>query len=968
LNSFEDIVISSLCYPNIRTISGVSLSSRRRGKTRISSIAIRYCLPLGRKELKERYVPRPELEQELMDAIARAQGESRIVLLYGIGGGGKTTLVSKVLADLEENGYNGTKAITATINIVPEEYRLSPTKKLYFATDDEALIWLVIKIYEELGIKRNTKELLLGIARILINLVSVGAIAESEPLKSIVEAIERAEEPLKLFNKIRSNWGAIKEAIMSPRMPRTAYGIINRDLVNRLKKLKKKRRVDWIVISIDDLSDVEPAYREGFLRVIRALAGDIPGLTFVAVYGYLGISEEEVRGKEVEAREIADGVGAIPVHVPPISKGELNTLKKLVESMGFKLKDNERKVLEVLWRKTQGAPRRVCIVLQMIEMDTKSREVGLESLKEIPDYWRDQIHLYVVRAFSEFRRALYTASCMLNFTEDELVQILVNEVSYQDAEDQVLQFLNSGLVRELTELEGKQVHSFCYDALWLKDCIYELVLSGKKKRSIHEKILEYFKSGEETVRKYQMTVYHAEELLKLVINEEEREELAGLIVERSMDLARFAYYEGIPSITVRYDLKAYNYAKELEMWIKALEAAGRILYYAGAIQLPEEIAKSIRDELRGIFEKAKEVNEEDARYYYAVALGSWASYALHTLRNDEEAESAANESLNIIGGRDSKLISDELKWYYAYSLLLTNQADIAMSRGDYDSAMRILEEDRELLDKYKDRIVKRWGERKYYSRLAVIENRLGGLTLRIADSEDKLKESLEHYKNSLKNNLKSGETVDVAGARMNIALIMMLLAKSPDDFERAVNEEIEGYNLNKCIKIFEKVGDRDGEAMAKRLMSISLLANRRDKDAEKLAREALEIVEESPDEYAKAVCELTLAYILMVSNLDEFRRNELIFRLTLSAHNRFDKLKVTSMFISGVISGIELHLLDCLDLDELLKDLDELISILEEERDKNRAWVLRGVRGVIKEKGLNEEVLRTATIKLLVAL
>ena len=973
MNSFEDIVISSLCYPNIRTISGVSLSSRRKGKTRISSIAIRYCLPLGRKELKERYVPRPELERELMSAIARAQGENRIVLLYGIGGSGKTTLVNKVLTDLEKNGYNGIKAITATINIVPEEYRPSPTKKLYFAVEEEALIWLVIKIYEELGIKRDTKELLLGIARILINLVSVGAIAGSEPLKSIVEVIERAEEPLELFNKIRSSWGTIKEALVSPRMPRTAYGIINRDLVNRLKKLKKEWGVDWIVISIDDLSDVEPAYREGFLRVIRALAGDIPGLTFVAVYGYLGISEEEVREKEVEAREMADGVGAIPVHVPPVSKGELNTLKELVESMGFKLKDNERKVLEVLWRKTQGAPRRVCIVLQMIEMNTKSREVGLESLKEIPDYWRDQIHPYVVRAFHEFKKALYTASCMLNFTRDELVQILVNEgLSHQDAKDQVLQFLKSGLVRKWVVLKEEQIYSFCYDSLWLKDCIYELVLSDEEKRSIHEKILEYFKSGKKSARKYGMTVYYAEELLKLVSNEEKREELAELIVERSMDLARYAYYEGIPFATVYYGLKVYNYAKELKMWIKALEAAGRILCYASAIQLSKEKAKSIKNELRGIFDKAREVNEEDARCWYVVALGRWAFYALNTLNDSEEIESVVNEGLKVIGGRDSRLISDELKWYGAYSLLPAIQAEIAMRRGDYDNAVRILEERKELLDKYKDRIIERWGERAYYYDLATIENRLCELTLMMAYSKDKLKESLEHCRNSLKNFLKTGRTVDAVRARVNLAKIMMLLAKSPDDFEKAISEEIEGYDLNKYIDKFKEAGDREGEAIAKSLMSISLLANRRDNEAVKLAVEALEIAKESPDEGARTFCELTLAYILMVSNLDEFRRNtniaKLIFGLTSLAHIRFDKLRAINVFISFAILRIELYLLGDLDFDELLKELGELISILEEKRGNYRAWVLRGVREAIEREGLNEEVLRTAIIKLLVAL
>ena len=201
----------------------------------------------------------------------------------------------------------------------------------------------------------------------------------------------------------------------------------------------------------------------------------------------------------------------------------------------------------------------------------------------------------------------------------------------------------------------------------------------------------------------------------------------------------------------------------------------------------------------------------------------------------------------------------------------------------------------------------------------------------------------------------------------------MLLAKSPNDFERAVSEEIEGYDLNKCIKIFEeKTGNWKDEAKAKGLMSISLLANKRDKDAEKLAREALGIVEGSPDEYAKAACGLTLAYILMVSKLDEFRRNEsiaeLITGLTLLADNRFKKLRVTSRFISGVILGIEHYLLGHLDFDKLLKGLDRSISILEEKRVKNRAWILRRVREAIKKEGLNEEVLRTATIKLLVAL
>ena len=209
----------------------------------------------------------------------------------------------------------------------------------------------------------------------------------------------------------------------------------------------------------------------------------------------------------------------------------------------------------------------------------------------------------------------------------------------------------------------------------------------------------------------------------------------------------------------------------------------------------------------------------------------------------------------------------------------------------------------------------------------------------------------------------------MAGARANIALVMMLLAKSRDEFEGAVSEEIGGFDLNRCIDKFKEAMNRDGEAKAKLWMSISLLANGRDDEAIKLAREALEIAEESPNEHLKAVCELTLAYILMVSKLDEFGGNKsitkLIDELTFSAHERFDKLNFTGVCISSAIGGIERYLLGYLDFDELLKGLDELTSNLEEMEDKSKEWVLKRVKEAIEREGIDEEALRTTIIKLL---
>ena len=925
------------------------------------------------EDFDEVYVPRVKLQRELVKAVLK----NKLTWVDGPGGSGKSTLVSWLVRELvkEVDKYR----------ILPIPVRIKP-RSIGNVSD-------AIKLLVESGVRDYLKGdeagKFLDSARkgldYLDKFLKTASIVLRAPLGFALNLTTLVSNLLCFLGMLYNKAHKHSQAKSEEEFLRGVADELGKEIGKRFKDFKYTEAL----LIVDDLGDLsDETSRMKVLEVLTYLAKEVQALKVLVVRRRFKVKRpigKKLLGVlEVEEEDLLRD-NYCRVEVPGLSRDELDILKRIVKTLPLKSKrkfrfkeGEEDEIAEELFKRTGGLPRMLCVAMYLYLKETRRlKDWDLLTLRRVRKYVEsdtekilDSFLDYLATTYGgiyaeKFREVLELASCMPSFTEEELIGI----TGHKKGVERFLEW--RGIERSGKTLFLTQVYDFNENWYWLKHTVYETVLSNEEKRRIHEKILEYSKSEERTLRKDAMTVYHAEELLKLISYEEERKKLARLIVEKSTDLSGFAYDVGIPLMTVEYGLKAYNYAKELKMWIEALKAAERVLRHAVHVQLLEEMVKSIKNELREIFEKAKEINEDDARYLYAFTLRSWAFYALNALNDIEEAESAVDEGLRVVGSKNSKLIYDELKWYDAYSVLLGIQADIAI-RGNFDSAMEILEELKRLLDEYKGKIIERCGETKYYERLAVIENRLGLLTYMMADSEDKLRESLKYYENFFENSLKTGKIVGVAKARMNLAMVMMFLAESSADFESAVDEKIEGFDLNECIKIFKKFGDRFDEAKAKRLMSISLLANRKDERAVKLAKEAFKIAKKGSSKYIKAMCKLTLAYILMVSNLDEFRKNARVAKLvterTLSASSKFEELEATSTLISHAIRYIESYLLGNLDFDGLLEVLDRLISMLEERKNKIRAWVLRRVRGVIEREGLNKGVLRTVAIKLLLTL
>jgi tetratricopeptide (TPR) repeat protein len=297
------------------------------------------------------------------------------------------------------------------------------------------------------------------------------------------------------------------------------------------------------------------------------------------------------------------------------------------------------------------------------------------------------------------------------------------------------------------------------------------------------------------------------------------------------------------------------------------------------------------------------------------------------LNNPKEANSSLEKALKEVGSEDSRLIKDKLRWYDAYSDLLTAKSDLLSYKGDLREALRVLEEKEELLEYYKDKL----SEKKYYEIKSTIMGKLGKLMFATAESENDLKRAQEYVKNLIICTIKADNRQGVTGVRVNLATIQMMLAKNQDDFKKA-NEKVERINLEDCVKIFEEARDKRREAFAKGNVAIYCLALKNDKDAIKFAEDSIEIVKNGPSDYAKAEYELTLAYIKMTSRLSDFKKGELsdeVHELIRDAYEKFEKRRVTSQFVARAVEVVAKYLQNKINYDELLKELDELAKELE---------------------------------------
>jgi hypothetical protein len=550
-----------------------------------------------------------------------------------------------------------------------------------------------------------------------------------------------------------------------------------------------------------------------------------------------------------------------------------------------------------------------------------------------------------------------------------ILKVLKDERYEWEGEKLLREFLSRFMPHIISYDDKRKIFNFSNDMI--KEAAYSRVENVEEAR---EKLLEVLEEMDEKLSDEKKAfvneeiVYQAEEITK---HKGENEELIKLAFESSIMLADYyRYSKNIPLMTYEYGKKALYYAEKLEAWIEALRMAEHALFYAYKLLIPEEEARTLYSKVNEVFPKALKLNEEMARHYYAFTMKNWADYALDLLNDDEEADSSLEKAFKEVGSKYSRLIKDELSWCDAYSALLTIKSDLLSYKGDLKEALGLLKEEEELLEYYKDKIINRWGEKKYYENKSVIMDRLGKLTFDTTKSEDDLKKAKEYVKNSITYSLNSENRLNAVTGRINLARIQMMLAKNQDNFRKA-NEKVEGINLEDCIKIFEEIGDKNDEAFAKNYMAICCLALKNDEDALKFAKDSIEIAKNGPDEYLKAYAELTLAYIMMTSRLSDFKKGKLsdeVYELIQDAYEKFEKIRVTSRFITLAVEVIAKYLQNKVNYDELIKELDELAKELENIEDKRRAWIVKQLIDAIKKKGdIDEDLLRLEGVKLLLA-
>ena len=637
----------------------------------------------------------------------------------------------------------------------------------------------------------------------------------------------------------------------------------------------------------------------------------------------------------------------------------------------------KEEVIDLIYEKTKGHPLAVKMLVPLISKCKlpidELEEFG--SIKNIQD--EEEVEDFILRAFlenikDERNRNVFKYLSILKdgFDYDILRALLkvLNDERYKWQDEKLLhEFLSQFMPHIISYDNKRKIFNFSHGMI--KEVAYSQVENVEEAR---EKILKVLRevekklSDEKKAFANEEIFYQAEEIMK---RRGENKELMEIAFKSSYWLAKHNTDINNPLMAYEYEKKALYYTEKLEAWIEALGMTSVTLHYAYELLIPEEEARTLFNKVDVIFPKAFKLNEDLARCCYAYAMEHWALYALHLLNNPEEADSSLEKALKEVGSKDSRLIKNELWWYSVYSTLLTIKLNLLSYRGDSKEELRVLEEKEELLEYYKDKIIKREGEKEYYKEKSITVDKLGILTLTTTKSEDDLKKAQEYEKSRVIYALKAENRQSAAASRAILAAIQMMLAKNRDDFKK-VNEKVEGINLEDCVKIFEEARDKRREAFAKGNVAIYCLALKNDKDAIKFAEESIEIVKNGPDEYLKAKYELALAYIKMTSRLSDFKKGELsdeVHELIRNAYEKLEKRRVTSRFVVRAVEVVAKYLQNKINYDELLKELDELAKELEIKGGAGiKSWTIKQLIDAIKKKGdIDEDLLRLEGVKLL---
>ena len=943
----------------------------------------RFCSPLSGDLLKACYVSRPELEEKLVFSIRGVLEEKfmrenscGLIVVYGIGGSGKTTLVNKVLFDLGEGlGVGEWFCWFIVVRIVVRAEEERGFGRLSFSDVDGALRWVVQRVYDCLGFRVRVSDVVKYATRVVLGVGSAIPSSYVSVFGVTKEVVERVREAGII---VREKGGLGR--LLRPRVPLSFTEIILSDFDQRIRDFLSKMREKsgegveyWLLVVVDDLSDVEEADRLWLLTALRELAKTSRCLC-VVVYGYPSLFAEE-ESLDYAPRRLVNRVysGAKLVEVSPVDQ---ETLRKIVNSMGIIIDDD---TLIELIEITYGNPRLTCIILNTIFLNKLNRGLDVEEasrvyLSDLEKFSRRRpreiLEKYIdaiCRHDTNRKEVLKLASCLPSFINDELKGIL-REAGGPSLLDPVRELKLVGLVEEWTE----EIYVFKDNVLWLKNAVYYSLLSKDQRIEFHKVAIKYFRSQEKNPRNDEAIVYHCEKLIDLVKKEDEKKYYVSLLIDSAYRLSAYFYLVGFPGECFYYSRRVLEYGSEVGEWEKILDAAESILTYSVSLQLSKKEVDETVEKAKKAYNNLLKTNKEYAKAKYAMVKAREATYYLHVLRDREKAEEFISEAHRILGEEQEYI--DKLQWLRAYLIILQVDILIALNKGDYEVAERKLKEWKNLVEKHRKELT----EKEYYAYLAVIENTWGYLCF----IRGEFIESRKHYVESLKHCIRIGDRRKAARSRLNIALIDFILAKTIEDYEKILKplkvkilDKSINLNIDNCTKIFIKAKDLDSLTKAKLLKATTLITLNKLDEAEKETLETLERLKESPDNYFKAMALLHLAYLETLKALIEDNEKELkkAAGLTNRVCEVFYELRATSLAISTTLLSIQAYLFKEIDLKTLLEYINRLIKLLNKKKAYYQAGVLEIIKNELEERikgnrGIDEEFLRLRGVKLLVVL
>jgi len=970
-----------------------------------------------------------ELAEEIVEA------EERCLVLEGDGGSGKSTFVSWLVRELlRKAGEGGAFPVLVRITgpgpelltgLAPlgarEERAELEARRLL---DRDLLAWLLeeaqasllrsMRVLDERRLRR-ARSIWAKISKAL-NFKKLKKLASMA-----VKALEITKDGLEALEPAASSLGLVTIAgvatPVAPFMPAIAFLLSLREFFKKEKPktlfdaLEEKfskfaeelfgraeeklgQKPKEILLIVDDLADImRPEARSLLLASLWVLAHKIkvrgrPVLKVLVVRRRFKAppSSGELIGLKTPGEEEIMGLWYRRLDFPSLSDEELWFVVEMASKLGYTLRPGrELDVAKALWVRCLGNPRTICMALACVRAAKGGAEspIGLEDLKLVPRTVREihqrwawhlagRVHSLLGPVVYE---AMKVASCMTDFTEEELINALRAYSSGTIMRGQVKEAVRAFLSSELVRAEGsvdQAIYDFSPAHRALKAFLMYEILDREDRADIHASIVEALYREVEKPPYVEEPIWVRWDIKALkhafsYLSEGGRER--GVLAKglrAGLRLSKWLMSSGFPSRCYKVSLLTAVLARAMgdaNAYLLLLERMARSAYSLGI----EDVF--LLDLASTAKETALRAGTERAIYLFccvasSVAMNVYDARALDIL---SDAEGLASKMLD--GARRAD----------ALSLLNQARASLLAKLGRTDEAEEAFREAIRWLEELKTMMPALAKSPTYLARLASLESTMASLLLSSGD-EEALPEALKHYERAHDLYGASGRAEGIVRSGLNMALVRFIMAKSPGELE-----ELSAV-VERCSRLAKRIGSWVMLVRLEFLRALTLLRLRRDGEALEHAARALRTAfEKGLGSFDIAIAFTVVAHVILATgrapSAEQLGATEALrplaslppSQMALSLANRamriLDEQGLLNAWASYVVVSEARALIGQMDLEAFLGALKEAEEAFGKAGARLRADALRrAAQEVAEEKALTDALMREIIPRVLLAI